>query len=102
MRWTPYSMVLVPAILTGCVVQIILAKKKSKHTIGMIIPLLFLMEGIRFWIGIWGHQLIIRIWPYMMSPIFLMSLFELVYWRQCWQDICREKEQPKGGEEHAV
>lgn len=75
-------------------IQIFLALKKTPHWVGMLLPAAFLAFAIYawadlFWIGIPVGKLL----AFMIPPIFLACLFEMVYWRTRWKE--RQKEYKK-------
>ncbi len=81
------------AVLSA-LIQIFLALKKTPHWAGMLLPAAFLAFAIYawadlFWVGIPVGQLL----AFMIPPIFLACLFEMVYWRTRWKE--RQKEYKK-------
>lgn len=75
-------------------IQIFLALKKTPHWVGMLLPAAFLAFAIYawadlFWVGIPVGKLL----AFMIPPIFLACLFEMVYWRTRWKE--RQKEYKK-------
>lgn len=74
------------ALLAACV-QVALAVRKANHVIGMLLPAGFLFFGVYAFshllaVGIGVNVLL----AFMIPPVFLMSLFELVYWRRRFRE----------------
>ena len=77
-------------------IQIVLARKKMPHWAGMLLPAAFLAFAIDswadlFWVGIPVGKLL----AFMIPPIFLSCLFEMVYWRTRWKERQKEYEKYK-------
>ena len=71
----------------SALIQIFLAWRKMPHWIGMLLLAAFLAFAIYawadlFWVGIWVGILL----AFMIPPIFLDCLFEMVYWRTRWKE----------------
>lgn len=72
-------------------IQIYLATKKMPHYIGAILPFIFGAIGFGFMFELITVGIFMQILAaYMIPSIFLFCLFELTYWRCCWEKERRQ------------
>lgn len=73
--------------IISSLVQIFLAYKKVSHLVGLVLPAAFLIFAIYAMVTLSRIGIFLTVlMAFMIPPIFLVSLFELVYWRQRWKE----------------
>ena len=77
--------------IISSVIQIILALKKASHWAGMLLPAAFLAFAIYAWADLSSVGIIAGVLlSFMIPPVFLGCLFEMIYWRTRWKERRKE------------
>lgn len=77
-------------------IQYILAIKKTPHFIGFFLPAGFLLFAIYAWFDLSKVGLSMGILlSFMIPPVFLSCIFELIYWKSQWKERMRQYEKNK-------
>lgn len=75
----------------SAVIQIFLAFKKVPHWAGMLLPAAFLAFAVYAWADLSSVGIIAGVLlSFMIPPVFLGSLFEMIYWRTRWKEAQTE------------